>query len=518
MSRPGGCGPTLQQRWTELDNARTVHKSRWEEYSGWTLPYVFPPTGSADVELQGPTDSIGARVVNHLANKVAQVLFLPQAPFFRIRPTRKARTALAQRMAENNASEDDYKSAISDMEKAFSNAEKEAVYVLERAGYRPAAVQAAKNLIISGNAMIAFEKDKAARSYTLRDFVVVRNMSGDVQELIFKDCRKLDQFSPEVQAIVKRDSQGRNKKDVTLYTQAKLVGEKYKVEQAADDIKLDTSAIYAKDDLPWTVVSWNLVQGEHYGRGLVEDYAGAFHSIQVLTKALVLGAAIAADIKYLVKPSSVLNVEELNRAATGSFHTGEPEDIRALQLDKALDFQMAQTLLERFEREIAQAFVMTIGTTRDAERVTAVEIRRDAMDLEQSLGGVYSHLALEWQKPVAGLLLRRIDMNEQDLFETTIVTGMDTLSRFGDLDNIQSFLSDLAMTQNLPEPVLNVLDLHSFMQVIGTARGVDYGQFMKSRERAAADQQQEMQQQQALMQQQQQGQLAIEAGKAAMKE
>jgi hypothetical protein len=274
--------------------------------------------------------------------------------------------------------------------------------------------------------------------------------------------------------------------------------------------------VYPASILPWTVLSWNLIRGENYGRGLVEDYAGAFHSISVLTRALVTGAAIAADIKFLVDPASTVDVVELNNSRSGSYHSGKEGDITCTQVVKQLDFRLAQELIERFEREISQAFLLAQGTTRNAERVTALEIRRDALELEQSLGGIYSHLAEEWQGPTARILLDRIGFDLRgDVFSTSVVTGMDTLARTGDLDNIQLFFQDLSMVNNIPDEYRGVIDPFKLVQVLGTARGVDYLKFMKGREQVQQEQMQMQQMQQEQMMAEGAQQVAVEAGKQA---
>lgn len=510
-------GESLQQRWTTLDGQRGDLKTRCEEYASWTLPYMFAPMHSEHTELQGPTDSIGARACNHLSNKIVQTLFTPQSPFFRITVTQATKDDLVK-----NAGPDGAVQVLAEVDQAMANAERAAIAVMDKSGYRTASTLATKNLIITGNSLIFYPEKGNVQVYSLRDFCVVRDLDGIPIEIMTRDCKAFETFSPEVQAKLREDKRDKKKgghEKVHIYTQIKLNDDgKYHVTQAADDVLLETKASYPKDLLPWTVLSWNLVRGENYGRGLVEDFAGAFHSIAVLTEALVTGAAIAADIKFLVDPASMLDVAELNKSASGSFHSGKEGDITCPQLQKQLDFQLAQTLLERFERQIAQAFLMSTGTTRDAERVTALEIRRDAIELEQSLGGIYSHLAEEWQAPAARILLDRIDFNLNDgVFVAQVVTGMDTLARTGDLDNIQLFFNDLAMIKNVPEEYRGVIDPFKMVQVLGTARGVDYMKFMKSKDQVQQEQQQQMQQQQQLMAAQGAQDVAVEAGKQAAK-
>ena len=71
-------------------------------------------------------------------------------------------------------------------------------------------------------------------------------------------------------------------------------------------------------------------------------------------------------------------------------------------------------------RRLGAAFLLNTAVTRDAERVTAQEIRMQAQELESSLGGVYSRLANELQLPLAKRLLQEIDEVFKDNFNEII--------------------------------------------------------------------------------------------------
>ena len=76
---------TIRDEWTALDNKRSAILNRCEDYARWTLPYLFPQRGTTEQEeLSVAAGSIGARSVNHLANKLVSTLFVPYRPFFRL--------------------------------------------------------------------------------------------------------------------------------------------------------------------------------------------------------------------------------------------------------------------------------------------------------------------------------------------------------------------------------------------------------------------------------------------------
>lgn len=508
----------IHARWGQMDQAKANLKWRCEQYAGWTLPYIFPPENSKDDELQQSFDSLGARATNNLSNKIAMTLFNPYGSFFRLNLTQEVETEL-------DALPEEKRAQVKLMaETTFAKTEKNAMKQLERMSYRTAAVMACKQLIITGNALLFHPEKGAAQAYNLRNYCVARDCEGVPVEIIMRDRKAFETFSPEVQEQIMTSMGGPmfirgQHQDITLYTYVSLETDgKYHVRQCTEHVMLAGEAMYPRALMPWVPLTWNLVRGEDYGRGLVEDFAGAFHALEVLTEALATGAAISADIKILVDPASGLDPEELNRSPTGSYHVGREGDLTYPQLGKQQDFSLAQAIIDRLVKEISQAFMLL--TTRDAERVTTVEIKKDAQELETSLGGIYSRLAEEWQGPCARLILDKIqfDIGTERAVEPMIVTGLDGLARLGDLDNIQMFIQDMALWERVPEEARAYVKWSDFMRVCGNARGVDYTQFiMTENEKRQADAY-AMQQQQAMMAAQGQQDMAVAAGKQAMQE
>ena len=134
---------------------------------------------------------------------------------------------------------------------------------------------------------------------------------------------------------------------------------------------------------------------------------------------------------------------------------------------------------------------------RQAERVTAEEIRLLANELETSLGGAYSRLAVDIQLPLALWLMDLIGLTMKGSgFTTTIVTGLDALSRTGDLEELKALFIDLAGLGALPEPLLARLKFDEIAKAFAAARRVNFDSFLKPE--AQVQQEQQAQQQQAI--------------------
>jgi hypothetical protein len=335
-------------------------------------------------------------------------------------------------------------------------------------------------------------------------------------ELILRDVVAFSTLSDTIQAQYKAaTSKVEPDINVTLYTRVKFDGERYQVDQAVENVELvDTGrGTYPVDELPWIVLTWELVRGKDYGSGLVEDFAGDFASLSTLSESMTLGAAIAADIKFLVNPAGTTDPKDLNDAETGEYVYGNPDDIVAFGVDKTADWQFVQAIITAIEKRLGLAFLLNSAVTRDAERVTAEEIRFQAQELEGSLGGVYSRLAEELQLPMARIAIaagkNKLPLDGIELF---ILTGMESLSRTTELEQVLGYVNDLAALANLPQEALRRLKLASVMNIMAMGRGLEKEKFVRDE----TEVQQEIQaEQKALQAQALQQQAAQTAGKIA---
>ena len=102
-----------------------------------------------------------------------------------------------------------------------------------------------------------------------------------------------------------------------------------------------------------------------------------------------------------------------------------------------------------------------------------------ATELETAYGGVYSTLAASLQKPVGVWLLDASDFSLQGTqIEVTIVTGLDALSRNGDLENFRLAISDLAQIATLPETLQARMKFDEIKAFVGQGRNVDLDKFL----------------------------------------
>jgi len=481
-NRPG----QMAQDYSKLELLKSGLVNRAEEYAGWTLPGEFPQlfSGSSDTEQQRDFQSIGAKAVNHLSNKLVFALFAPTRPFFRLDVDDDYMQELV----------DKYNMKPSDVQMALSREERKSVKKLSTRGIRTGIHNVMTQLIITGNALLYFPVEGGkAQVFSLRDYVCKRDMSGEALDIITREHKSIQTLPSSVRNTLRASSMRYHDDDmnVFLYTRIRRESDgRYYTMQCVENVPLqDSWGVYPKKQLPWVPLTWKLNRGFDYGTGLVEEYAGDFHALSVLSESMVIGAAIAAEVKFLVNPAGATDLVALNKARNGDYVPGREEDITTHQIDKTSDWNFVLSMIDNYERRIGQAFLLGSAVTRDAERVTAEEIRFQAQELETSLGGVYSRLAEELQLPLAYIALGETGFLINDKrIEPMVITGMESLSRNSDVDNMMMYFQDLSLLAQLPEMVQAYIKVPEIMALLGTARSVNYQTFMKSEEQVQAEQ------------------------------
>merc|ERR1712100_146957 len=269
--------------------------------------------------------------------------------------------------------------------------------------------------------------------------------------------------------------------------------------QEVDDMVLEGSRSTApKNASPWLVLRFNTVDGEDYGRGRVEEFIGDLRSLNGLAQSLVEGASVASKVIFLVSPSATTKPQTLAKAGNGAIIQGRPEDVGVVQVGKTADFATAANLAAAIERRILEAFL--VMNIRNAERVTAEEVRLTQLELEQSLGGLFSLLTVEFLVPYLNrtlLILQRtnqIPRLPKDVVRPKIVAGINSLGRGQDNESLTRFIGTVAQTLG-PEALLKFINPTEAIQRLAAAQGIDVLNLIRTPEELQAEQEKLMQMQ-----------------------
>jgi hypothetical protein len=461
-------------RWKELDQKRNGFLRRVENYAAVTIPKVCLPDGvdQSTESIQHDWQSVGAQAVNHLLNKLMLAMFSPSQPFFRI----DADADLAKKLAAQGIDDAALRAAL-------VGGEQRAIKVLDQKGIRPKLYEALKHLIITGNVLLDRSRADAIRIMGIKRFVVKRSVSGKVIEVMIHERVLFDELEDDVQRAVGAKAHDTEVDFIRWYKWANKV---WTLTQHVDQHDLGaefTQDWKDEDKFPIHPLVWDLADEHDYGTGLVEDYAGDFGTLSTLSEAEVKAAILSSDYRWLANPAGITDIAQFKNSQTGDVLAGKKDDLTLVSLVNGGALEQLGKAADKYIRRIGMAFLLGTAVTRDAERVTAEEIRMQATELETALGGVYSRLAVDLQLPLVRWLLgqTKIDISGTSLVPT-ITTGLAALSRAADAQALVTFLQDLAGVAQMPPDVLARLQLSAVLATLAAARGIDSAKYVKPEE------------------------------------
>jgi hypothetical protein len=487
-------GLTAQQRYTQLETDRKPYEQRAREAAELTIPSLLPPEGATSAtQLPTPFQSLGARGVNNLAAKLLLALFPPGGSFFRLSVDE---FVLDKELQQAGAEE-----MKQDLEAALAKVERAVMNRMEQTNSRSRLFECLKHLVVTGNGLLQVKKGGQLKFHSLTRYVVKRDLAGTVIEVVLKEGIAKSALPPAALAIyeAKADDDKKKSDNIDIYTWIKLDDGKWTVHQEIVGTKIPgTDGSYPKDKPAFLALRWIAVDGEDYGRGHVEEYMGDLRSLEGLSQALVEFAAVASKIVFLVDEAGTTDKQELQDLPSGGIGDGNAKDITVVQAEKYADFSVTKATLDGVEKRMEQAFLLNSSVQRQAERVTAEEVRYMAGELEQALGGVYSVFAQELQYP---LVVRYMAVLQKEgklpaLPDKTvtpkIVTGLEGLGRSSDLMKLDLFVSGLNQTFP-PEAAAEYINIGEYGRRRATALGIDPAGLLRTDEEVQASRQQQQQ-------------------------
>jgi hypothetical protein len=497
---------TARERYNQLVTDRQQFLDKAVDCSKLTLPYLIQDdtsTSPTHESLNIPWQSVGAKCVVALAAKLMLAILPPQATFFKLQ------------VRDDKLGEDMPPEIRSELDLSFSKMERMVMDYIAASNDRVVIHQALKHLIVGGNALLFMGKD-GIKNYPLTRYVVNRDGNGNVleivtKELIHRDVLGFDLPKKEPNTVVDK-TYGTNTDDVEVYTCVKLQNGRWVWYQEVEGMIIPGSRSTApKNASPWLVLTFNSVDGEQYGRGRVEEFLGDLKSLEGLSQALVEGAAAASKVIFLVSPSSTTKPATIAKAGNGAIVQGRAEDVQVVQVGKTADFSTAANMAQTIERRLLEAFL--VMNVRNAERVTAEEVRLTQLELEQQLGGIFSLLTVSFLIPYLSrtlLVLQRsneIPNLPKDIVRPTIVAGINALGRGQDRESLSMFVGTIAQTLG-PEALMRYINPEEAIKRLAAAQGIDILNLVKTEAQMAQEKEMMMQQQQSQTLLEQTGQLA----------
>jgi hypothetical protein len=500
---------SIAKQYEQMAADRDAFLSRARSCAELTIPTLMPPEGhTGSTQYDTPYQSVGARGVNNLASKLLMTLLPPNQAFFRL-------------------TIDDYDlvelggDARGKAEEALARIERSATQVIESKAIRVPTFEALKQLIVSGNVLVHLPPKSGMKVFRLDRYVVNRDTMGNILKIITKETIAYEALPKDVMEALLENPEYQvdtNKKECDIFTCVKRVGKKYEVHQEVHDIIIPSSkGSYTEDKLPWMALRFIAIDGSNYGRSFCEEIVGDLKSLEALTRAIVEGSAASSKLLFMVRPNGTTKMRSIADAPNGGIVSGDANDVTTLQANKFNDFRVAQETMRGITERLSFSFLLNSSVQRQAERVTAEEVRYMAQELETALGGIYSVLSQEFQVPLVNLLLAKMQKEgkmpkfPKDTLKPQIVTGLEALGRGQDLNKLSTFLQYL---QPLGQEVIaRELNIDDYIDRLGASLGIDTQGLVKSEEQKA----QEQEAAEAQMQEQQMMQMAEKGVAPAIK-
>ena len=484
-------------RYARLASDRTIFLDTARDCAALSLPYLLTPTGVVNGQkLPTPWQSMGAKGVNVMASKLMLSLFPVNATFFKLQ------------INDGKLSLDPTLSAAvkSEIDLSLSKMERVVMQNIAESQDRVILHQAMKHVIVTGNVLI-YMGSNGVKLYPLDRYVVVRDGEGNPTEIV--TVESIDrQFLPgEFQSEQARnvndvaDNTSAPSTDVTVgegeaavYTWAKLKDGQWRWRQEVDGkILPDSYGKAPKTTTPWLPLRFNVVDGEDYGRGRIEEFLGDLKSLEGLMQAMVEGSAAAAKVVFLVSPAATVKPSTLAKAGNGAIIQGRAEDVTAVQVSKQADFSSAYQMIQSLTQRLSEAFL--IMTVRQSERTTAEEIRATQQELNEQLGGIYGNLTTELVRPYLQRKIFTLQRSKElpqlpkGIVFPTIIAGLEGIGRGQDRESLMMFLQTISQALG-PEAMAQYIDPEEAVKRLAAAQGIDTLKLVKT-----ADQRQQEKQQ-----------------------
>ena len=483
---------SAESLYTRLCGHRDPYLQRARDASKLTIPMILPDEGhTSSSKLPTPYQSVGARGVNNLSSALLLSLLPPNSPFFRLVVDQ---TALNEIEAQGGG-----EALKTEIESSLAKIERAVMSEIETQALRVHTFEALRHLIVTGNALLHLPEGGGMRVIHLDRFVIERDPMGNPTTIITKECISPQALPKEARELASQKLDPSSKEGVVdLYTCVKTLEDgKIRIFQEVGGGGVPGSeGTFDADKSPYIALRMNRAAGEDYGRGYVEQYIGDLKSLESLMMSIVEAAAAASKILFLVAPNGVTRPRVLAEAPNGAIVEGSAADVSVLQLQKAADFGIAYQTVQTISDRLSYAFLLTDNAIRNADRVTAAEVRLVTQSIERQLGGIYSVLSQEFQMPLVKRLMDQMQRDDRlpkipsDLVRPAIITGIEALGRGNDLNKMDEFLVGVGQLLG-PEVLGQYVDFREYMDRRAAALGIDTDGLIKSEEEIQAAMQQQ---------------------------
>lgn len=308
-------------------------------------------------------------------------------------------------------------------------------------------------LIVTGDTLERLDDDYRLRVFRRDQYVTSRDSNGDVLYHITRE--KIDPMALDADTVSRSglDLHNLAKMSVTdrmvpLYTSVEWnpSSRRWVIEQEINGRTVNESEEIVTQYFP---TPFKLAPDEDYGRGLVELYLGSIRSLNTLHKRRLEILGIMSKVVPVIDHGSPTRERDLTQPTgkpiRGRVRGGEVEDIAFLGYGNIGEHRSLVEGIADLSRKIAMAFLVESASTRDAERVTAFERRRNAMEINGALGGMYTTIMDHQHLPLLRRCIWQLKRDKalppipDDLYEVRSLTGLGSIVREAKVQGLLEF-------------------------------------------------------------------------------
>lgn len=474
----------------KYNGERSTSLDRAELCSKLTIPYLFmeeSATVTTDFDRLY-SQGYGAKLVNHLVGKFALSILPPSTPFFRLSPTQEAMDAIAQGNADMQH----------EIEKVLAQKEDGIMRYINKSKFRASLYPALRIAMVTGDSLIE-NIEGVYRVFNMRNYVIKRDYSGAILDLIIKEKLDFDAVPEDIRNTL--DEKLDNNSKIELYTRTYLDDGAYYMYQEIDGKRIEEPTKIKDITDNYISVRWTKIDGEDYGRGFIEEHLGTLIALEKQLEVINQSAIIASKAVFTVNPNGMTKYKDYVKATNGDVIIGDANDIGVVRVDKARDMQTTYAIVQDYKRELAESFLITGSSIRDAERVTAHEVQLVASELEASFGGIYTAISEDIQIPLVQNAMNQLKIKTGKDVDVIITAGVEALGRNVELNKINILLQELGSLGQLvgAEKVAETINVYNITSAMVANSGVAGKNFVYSQREI--EEKQAMAQQQAIEQQ-----------------
>ena len=539
---------SIEREFMKLDSRRHNKLTRARDCARLTVPTLFPREGFTEsMELPDLFNSMPARGVMSLASRIVSAMYpLNQMPFF----TFELDNAYVPQGAD-----------ITETVAALSRLDKKIMNKLSHSNLRQELFVLMQHLIVLGDALFEIQDDYNFRVHRVDHYVIQRYPDGKIRKMILREwvdpeavpeewktaMENEEMYIPKEKDDDEENNNGNgygngdaydsftmsynngyapSKAHKAFYTMVEYEPES----KTWECYKEYCGYIVDKGEFticPYIPQSWSRIAGEDYGRSLVEEHIGDIRTLEALSKSLCEAAMANSEHRIGIDPTGITEVQDLIDTANGDFVPARQADVFSIQLLRQIDLGPMAMIRQDLTAGLGRVFLLNSSVQRDAERVTATEIRMMASELDQSLGGIFSGIAASIQIPIVKrtvLLMARDKIlptdivkliQEDGLLSLKVRTGLEALNREVEASQLMGWMQVVGTNQAFAP----FIDSYGLLVRLSTSMGLDPVGIVKTPQQLAEEQQSQAQASLEAMAQQQaiqsMGSLVESSGAAA---